>query len=92
MSDILSKFKGLAGSDEINPASRTWQLSVKVNNAQQAAIEGAMKLTGGNKSDAVRLLIDLGWEAIENDGDFMNAVMHKDEVHRILDFGEDMGF
>ena len=91
MSDILSKLKGVSGFDDDNPAARTWQLSVKVNNAQQAAIDGAMRLTGGNKSEAVRLLLDLGWEAIEDDGDFMDAVMHKDEVHRILDFGEDMG-
>ena len=34
---------------------------------QQAAVEAVIIKLAGNKTNAVRLLIDLGWEALEND-------------------------
>ena len=43
-----------------------------------------------NKSYAVRLLLDLGWEAIENDGVFADVINKKYEILRVLDFGEDL--
>ena len=43
--------------------------SRKLKRNQQAAVEAVIKLAG-NKTNAVRLLIDLGWEALENDGVF----------------------
>lgn len=90
MSDILERLKSIEVGDD-HPANRTWQFSVKLRNGQYAAVSAAQSLMGGSsKSDAVRFLIDLGWEAIENDGGFMATVEHKDELHRILDFGEDM--
>ena len=63
MSDILENLRCNAAVDD-SPAARTWGVSLKVNNAQQASIDAVMDLVE-NKSYAVRLLLDLGWEAIE---------------------------
>lgn len=80
MSQILEDLRnrGEYGLDE-----RVFPLSVKLKVPQQAAVEAVMKLVG-NKSDAVRLLIDLGWEVIENDGVFDDVIQFKSEAEDIL--------
>ncbi len=88
MSDILENLRCNAAADD-SPAARTWGVSLKVNNAQQASIDAVMDLVE-NKSYAVRLLLDLGWEAIEKDGVFADVIDKKYEILRVLDFGEDL--
>ncbi len=61
-----------------------YQLSCKLNRRQQAAVEACTGLGSlGNKSNAVRLLIDLGWEAIENDGVFVDVIDRKHSIEEI---------
>ena len=88
MSDILENLRCNAAVDD-SPAARTCGVSLKVNNAQQASIDAVMDLVE-NKSYAVRLLLDLGWEAIEEDGVFADVIDKKYEILRVLDFGEDL--
>lgn len=59
-------------------------VSVKLNCEQRAIIDAVTKLRE-SKSDAIRFLIQLGWEAIENDPDFSDLVEHKEEVQRIFE-------
>ena len=88
---VLDAYKGMSEDyDDGHPAARTRPLSVKIGNGERAAISAVMNLTNGNKSEAVRLLIQAGWEAIEQDGAFDFIVQEKDDVHRLLDFGEDL--
>lgn len=80
MSQIL---EDLRSRGEYALDERVFPLSVKLKVPQQAAVEAVMKLVG-NKSDAVRLLIDLGWEAIENDGVFNDVIQFKAEAEDVL--------
>jgi hypothetical protein len=86
MSEILEALRCQGERDEF-----IHQLSCKLNNRQQAAIEAVSGLGSvGNKSNAVRLLIDLGWEAIENDGIFESIINRKYEIERLYSEMEDM--
>lgn len=80
MSQIL---EDLRSRGEYALDESVFPLSVKLKVPQQAAVEAVMKLVG-NKSDAVRLLIDLGWEAIENDGVFNDVIQFKAEAEDVL--------
>ena len=42
-------------------------------------MKAVIKLAG-NKTNAVRLLIDLGWEALENDGVFDDVIQAKSDI------------
>ena len=88
---VLEEYKGMPSDEDVHPAARTWSLSVKLTNAEQSAVSAVTtEMTNGNKSEAVRILIRAGWEAIEQDGDFNFVVSVRDEVYRILDLGEDL--
>lgn len=75
MSDILEKLKtgvSLPGSHAV---------SLKLEARHMAMIDAVSKLRGSNnKSDAIRFLMDLGWEAIESDGDFAEIIYHKEQA------------
>lgn len=89
---VLDEYKGLADEmDDVHPAARTWGLSAKLTNAEQSVVSAVTsEMTNGNKSEAVRILIKAGWEAIEDDGAFDFVVAARDEIYRILDLGEDL--
>lgn len=82
---ILDQLKGI---DTAYPAERLWQLSVKVGNNEYAAIQAVTDLVGGNKSDAIRVLLKAGWEAIEDDIDLSHITEKKWAIQHILDSGE----
>ena len=63
-------------------------LSCKLKRNQQAAVEAVIKLAG-NKTNAVRLLIDLGWEALENDGVFDDVIQAKSDIEEALFLNEE---
>ena len=42
-----------------------------------------------NKTDAITLLLDLGFEAIEKDGVFKDVLTRKDEFQDIYDWDKD---
>ena len=46
-------------------------------------------LLAGNKTNAVRLLIDLGWEALENDGVFDDVIQAKSDIEEALFLNEE---
>lgn len=60
MSEILESLRNQGEYVE----EHLYPLSCKLKRSQQAAVEAVIKLAG-NKTNAVRLLIDLGWEALE---------------------------
>lgn len=75
MSRILEQVKG-------NPeqfSSSLFNVSLKLPPRHMAIVDAVM-LLNKNKSEAIRFLIELGWETIENDGDFSNLVEHKEEA------------
>lgn len=59
-------------------------VSVKLNSEQRAIIDAVTKLRE-SRSDAIRFLIQLGWEAIESDPDFCDLVEHKEEAQRFFE-------
>ena len=65
-----------------------YPLSCKLKRNQQAAVEAVIKLAG-NKTNAVRLLIDLGWEALENDGVFDDVIQAKSDIEEALFLNEE---
>lgn len=58
-------------------------VTVKLYIKHQAIVEATTKLAG-SKSEAIRLLIEAGWERIERDGRFEELVAEKDDIERSL--------
>ncbi|HFB7480658.1 TPA: hypothetical protein ACE8RR_002117 [Neisseria gonorrhoeae] len=85
MSEILESIRNQGDYED----EFLYQLSCKLSRRQQAAIEAVTGLGGRNKSDAVRLLIDLGWEAIENDGIFENVIFKKHNIEEVYRTAEE---
>lgn len=75
MSKILDNLKS---GGFVTPSN--FSASVKLELKHMAMIEAVSKLRGGSKSDAIRFLIELGWEAIEEDEDFVETVSLKEIV------------
>ena len=84
MSEILESLRAQGEYVE----EHLYPLSCKLERNQQAAVEAVIKLAG-NKTNAVRLLIDLGWEALENDGFFDDVIQAKSDIEEALFFNEE---
>lgn len=84
MSEILESLRGQGEYFD----ETLYPLSCKLKRNQQAAVEAVIKLAG-NKTNAVRLLIDLGWEAIENDGVFDDVINAKSDIEEALFLNEE---
>lgn len=77
MSSILENLKM---SKPISGNSK-FQLSMKLDPLRMSYVEAIVSSRiKEHKSDAVRFLIDLGWEAIVNDGDFDNLLLVQSEA------------
>jgi hypothetical protein len=84
MSEILESLRNQGEYVE----EHLYPLSCKLKRSQQAAVEAVIKLAG-NKTNAVRLLIDLGWEALEKDGVFDDVIQAKLDIEEALFFSEE---
>ena len=69
--------------------NRSWTFSFRCSNSHAAMINSLVGQLVENKTDAITLLLDLGFEAIEKDGVFKDVLTRKDEFQDIYDWDKD---
>lgn len=82
---FIDRIKGLPGGDD-DPANRTWQLSIIVNNEQYAIINAVSSYLKLTKSEAMRTLIMTGYDDIYDDG-FVDIINMKEALKELYDNG-----